>query len=486
MKITNLEKELNDGRNEFIGETIQISGNGIFLNENSLLFINNLSFHDCVFKGSHLEIEDINLPDFYLGFFNCHFEISLDIKNCNFKRLGFRDIKSNKPIYISEGHYKNFFFRNNSLKEKEENQLSINLSICNLTVTERIELDYLNFIDGEFNFSNNILSNLDSEFKDKIIIFENSTFYNAKFLENRFLTPTSFEEMEIIKNCLFESCEFQRVNFNNLDLGTINFLDCSFLDVFTLHYAQGDLLSFIKFENCNFDKTVQFNRTASAKFEMDNIQFKNIVSFQDSYFELIKIDRSIFEKKAFFDDIKIKKIDQCDRRTIITIKQELQKAENKIDYNRFRVYEFNAYKKDIQKKLLEFKNDKHRFNHRKREPIQLKRDLFVLNISDIVSEYGTDWKRAFKFTLLSGLTAFTLFFVFENLDKSFNLNNWQDFIYGYLRFFLITDFKNEYYDTGESILKFNCFLSLIPFILGKIAVAFGIYEMIQSFRKFKA
>ena len=94
--------------------------------------------------------------------------------------------------------------------------------------------------------------------------------------------------------------------------------------------------------------------------------------------------------------------------------------------------------------------------------------------------------KGLRFTLISGFTAFSLFFIFENTRLTFDLNNWQDFIYGYFRFFLITDFKNEYYEAGERVLKFNSIISLFPFIIGKIAIAFGIYEMIQSFRKFKA
>ena len=73
-----------------------------------------------------------------------------------------------------------------------------------------------------------------------------------------------------------------------------------------------------------------------------------------------------------------------------------------------------------------------------------------------------------------------------NFKLNIDLNDWQDFVYGYFRFFLITDFKNEYYEAGERVLKFNSIISLFPFIIGKIAIAFGIYEMIQSFRKFKA
>lgn len=39
-------------------------------------------------------------------------------------------------------------------------------------------------------------------------------------------------------------------------------------------------------------------------------------------------------------------MNECDRRTIRTIKQELQKAENRIDYNRFRAYELAAHYKE--------------------------------------------------------------------------------------------------------------------------------------------
>ena len=482
MEITDLKKELNNGTNEFIEKIIQISGNGLFINENSLMFISSLSFHDCIFKGTHLEFENINMPEFYLGFFNCSFEISLDIKNCNFKRLGFRDTKSNKSVNISVGHFSNFFFRNNSLNEKNKIQLKGNISICNLTIDERIELDYINHTNGEFNFSNNNLCNSESENKDKVITFENSTFKNAKFINSKFLIETSFEKMQIIQNCEFDDCEFEKVNFSNLILGKINFADCKFHKTSVFHNITGNISSSINFESCLFEKYIQFNGTNSSQFGIDNVEFKKIVSFQETYFDIFFIDRTVFEKGALFDDIQIKKIDDCDRRTIRTIKQELQKSENKIDFSRFRVYEFNAYRKDIRKKLIEFKKDKNRFYHRKREPIQISRDLFILNISDIVSEYGTDWKRAIKFTLITGLFWFCVLYRIEN-SGTFNPEKINSFFVGAFRFFLVTDFFNPlendrtYIENGWSWLIF---------ILGKIFIAFGIYEMIQSFRKFKA
>ncbi|MFA9192568.1 hypothetical protein AAGV28_14420 [Flavobacterium sp. FZUC8N2.13] len=110
-------------------------------------------------------------------------------------------------------------------------------------------------------------------------------------------------------------------------------------------------------------------------------------------------------------------------------------------------------------------------------------DKLILGTTKLSSNFDS-WTRAFWFTLIICFAFFTSYFILENLDKSFTLSNWEDFVYGYFRFFLITDFKNEYYEAGESILKFNCFISLFPFLIGKIAVAFGLYEMIQGFRKF--
>jgi hypothetical protein len=292
--------------------------------------------------------------------------------------------------------------------------------------------------------------------------------------------------MEIKGVCSFIDCEFNKVDFSNFLLGKLNFIDCKFFKTAVFHYIEGNLTSNIEFESCLFEKYVQFNGTSSYKFRINNVEFKKIVSFQETYFDLVYIDRTIFEKGALFDDIQIKKIDDCDRRTIRTIKQELQKAENKIDFSRFRVYEFNAYRKDIKKKLIDFEKDKNKFFHRHREPVQLKRDAFVLWISDIVSEYGTDWKRALKFTFWFGLIIYITFYSIENYDHKLELSNWSNWtrlISGFFRFFLVTDFYNPL-ENDRIYLKNP--LSWVIFIFGKIVIAFGIYEMIQSFRKFKA
>lgn len=446
---------------------------------------NGLTIKDKIFICDKLIFENINNKEFHFHFEDCTFNCEVKFDNCTFNSLiftsceikslefailnsnidllefrentnDFRNIKTNNiengTIEIERGNIKSINIENTHFKKgkliiKDLDSIE-NCSIISSTINH-IFFSHCNFKSHFEYFGNKTASSLDSAF------FNHCTFYHSSFFGTTFNSDTKFSNCEFLSETKFESLE-------------------------------SEIFSIIKFTDCEFFKSTTFNQALIHQLLFEKNAFIGSISLQETYFDIIKIDRTIFEKGAFFDDIQIKKIDNCDRRTIRTIKQELQKAENKIDFSRFRVYEFNAYRKDIRKKLIEFKKDKNRFRYRKREPIQLKRDLFILNVSDIVSEYGTDWKRAMRFTFWSGLAAFTLFYFLENIKLNLDLNNWKDFLYAFFRFFLITDFKNEYYKSGESILKFNCFVSLFPFIIGKIAVAFGIYEMVQSFRKFKA
>jgi hypothetical protein len=458
-EINNLETELYNGTNEFVDKTINIIGNGIFLTENSLKNIKSLSFHNCKFIGSYLEFEDINLPDFLLGFFNCSVEITLEIKNCNFKRLGFRDIKSNKSINLQRGKYCNFFFRNNNLKAKEENKLTGNISITNLIIDKEFELDYINHSDGKFDFSENTISILQSNRKEKIT-FENSSFDKIKFDGTKFLSETSFKEMEINQECTFEECEFEKVNFSHLKIGKLSFFDCKFFKTSLFHYIEGNISSFIKFESCLFEKYIQFNGTSCHKFRIDNVEFRKIVSFQETIFNEFFIDRTIFEKGALFDEIKIKNIQNCDRRTIRILKRELVNSHNQIDYLRFKAYELDAYSKESGKNW---------------------KDNLILYFNESSNYFGLDWTRGISF-IFQWSFIFYLFYIISysaNIENFNRIPNIENFAINFLKFTNPLSFLNPPLEDSE-----NYFLPLLFLILGKIFVSFGIYQTIQAFRKF--
>lgn len=464
---------------------IKFHGEIVVFDDEELLPNINIIVENKVFNCEKLIFENITNEDLLVDFYNCTFNCKIEFDTCIFKDLIFNSCNINSStLVILNSNIDRLSF--------EENNKDIHNIKTNIVKNGTIEInggkiENVNFENIVFENGNLKIINFDSIENCSIV---RSTLNHVLISHCNFKSHFEYfgnKNASRVDAAFFNHCSFNHSNFFETTFNSnTKFSNCHFLNDTKFESLKSEIFIKIKFNDCEFLKSTTFNRALIHKLSFEKSVFLGQISLQEAYFDIIKIDRTIFESGAYFDDIQIKKINDCDRRTIRTIKQELQKKDNKIDYNRFRVYEFNAYRKDIKKQLVEIKKDKDSFRHRKREPIQLKRDLFVLNISEFVSEYGTDWKRALIFTLTTAFLFFTSFYILENFNLQIDINNWKEFMFGYLRFFLITDFKNEYYISGESILKFNFYISFLPFILGKIFIAFGIYEMIQSFRKFKA
>jgi hypothetical protein len=439
----------------------------------------NFSFLNITFSGKTLRFyKSREAPLHIINFEKCTFLGDIHFANCNAQEINFKSNSFNcNSFKINNSRILNFSIKDNNVFEKGT------LEIDKCEFESFFEVEKIK-VEGSSNFKikestfNCSVSIIDCEINQTIITHcffkEHFDFFGNK---SNHSNNSSF-----FNRCEFNYSSFFKTKFNN----DTHFADCKFLNVTKFESAGDEIKTVLRFDDCEFLKQVSFNKSRIHKILFYNLKFYDIVSLQETYFDIVDIDRTIFEKQANFDDIQIKQIYNCNRRTIRTIKLQLQKAENKIDYNKFRVHEFNAYRDDIKKNLKEFEKDKDHLNHRLREPIQLKRDAFILWISDLVSEYGTDWKRALKFTFWSGLIIYITFYSIENYDHKLELSNWSNWtrlISGFFRFFLVTDFYNPL-ENDRIYLKNP--LSWVIFIFGKIVIAFGIYEMIQSFRKFKA
>ncbi len=413
-----------------------------------------------------------------INFENCIFLSDINFDYCNIQELNFTSNVFNcNNLKINNSKIFDFSFKEINVIEKG------NIEIYKCEVESCFEIEKIRFIEfskliikeSTFNCTTTIM---DCEINQLVI---SHCFFKEHFdyFGNK---SNSNNNSYFFNRCEFNYSSFFKTKFNN----DSHFADCKFLNITKFENTGDEIKTILRFDDCEFLKQVSFNKSRIHKISFNNLKFLDEVSLQETYFDIVEIDRTIFEKQANFDEIQIKQIYNCNRKTIRTIKLQLQKAENKIDYNKFRVYEFNAYRADIKRKLKEFKQDKDQLNHRKREPIQLKRDAFVLWISDVVSEYGTDWKRAFNFTFWSGMLIYLFFYSIENYNQTIDVSNWDNWkrlISGFFRFFLVTDFYNPL--ENDRIYIKNP-LSWIIFIFGKVVIAFGIYEIIQSFRKFKA
>ena len=378
---------------------------------------------------------------------------SLFISNCVFET----------KLYI-HANFDSITFNNNIFKCEK-----LNISGC--------KIERLSFRNQEKSYQEKLQN---SEFDVKLFEINSSEIYDF-----------TMENISFVKESIVS---FDRINFSflfniqNIYANQITVQNCDFLEHFE-YYGQYNISKFtncnfvgpssftrsvigislnLEFINCNFSKNINLNNFIANKFELIDTTFKEKISFQETNFNIIKIDRTIFEKGALFDDIQIKKIDDCDRRTIRAIKQELQKAENRIDFNRFRAYELASHYKELDWKWNTGFID--------------KSILFVTKIS---TDFGNSWRKALRFTIVGGFSIYVIFYIIENRNFQIgllNLDNWARLFSGFFRFLLVTDFYNPL--ETDRIYLTNPFSWLI-FIFGKIVIAFGIYEMIQSFRKFK-
>jgi|GEM_PF-1099113 len=441
-----------------------------------------IKFRNCTFKGRLSIIQDIKSKDLeskILSFENCAFE-NVIINKCKFSYLSFNSITASGTIFsISESEIEKFEMYNSII----ENQTFI---IHHCSIQRYFSILKVKTIDGSFSLRKNKFSNTEALSKCQISI-TSCQLFNCDISGNNFegilaFTNNILSYENTFSANYFEDCTFNSSSFGSTDFGPSTlFKNCTFNENTLFDYVGNEQHTDLKFKNCRFKSSTSFRKARIHKLNLSHSIFENSTIFQDAYFDIIKLDNSFFEKNVLFDDVQIKQIDQCDRRTIRNIKLHLQKTENKIDYNRFRVYEFEAYKKDLRKQIVNYKNDTQHFYHRKREIKHFKRDLFILNITGFFSEYGTDWKRALKCTLLTGMLFYSILYFFE-FYVALNLNNDDDFSSGAFRFFLVTDFFSPFLDRKY----LNNGYSWTIFVLGKIFIAFGIYEMIQAFRKFKA
>lgn len=325
-------------------------------------------------------------------------------------------------------------------------------------------------------------------------MFTNSRFTNAYFFRNYFNELTTFYnttfkyDLEYLKssnagyNCTsFYKNIFEKVNFSNSNfINKCDFNQCDFLSTTWFENCKKLDNSHLKFVACEFKGFSLFNKSKINFLNIDRCTFDKSSSFTDAEFNTLKLFEVKFGGGAYFDEMKINKVldksylkDESKilewKRTLRAIKQELQKAENKIDFNRFRAYELATHYKELDWKWNSGFIDKS-----------------ILFASKISTDFGNSWRKALRFTIIGGFSIYLLLYIIENRNSSIDISNWDNWarlFSGFFRFLLVTNFYNPL--ETDRIYLTNPFSWMI-LIFGKIFIAFGVYEMIQSFRKFKA
>lgn len=448
-------------------------------------------FQNRTFKCKKLIFEDISNSEYNFKFDDCTFDCEVVFTNCNLDEISFKNTKLIKNLTL-QGKDKNnkstlksfkFHYDKEYSEAEPKPKLSTNFFISNLIILNNLLIQNVEHIEGKFEFIENELGGKGID----LITFDNSKFYNAYFSDNKFKDKTIFNNtwfeynseylkssQTVYQHTEFYNNTFSKISFSNSNfIGKCDFDKCDFLSTTWFEKCKNLENSKLKFVACEFKGFSLFNDSKINFLDIDRCTFLKSSSFTDTEFNKMKLYEVKFGGGAYFDEMRINKVldksylkDKSEilewKRTLRAIKQELQKTENKIDFNTYRNYELSAHYEELNL----FTNFK---------------DTSILWATKWSSNFG-NWFWSLSFTLLSGLFWYTILYRIEN-SGTFNCEKINEFFVGAFRFFLVTDFYNPlendrtYLDNGWSWLIF---------ILGKIFIAFGIYEMIQSFRKFKA
>ncbi|MFC4097665.1 hypothetical protein [Euzebyella saccharophila] len=440
----------------FLGETFNAKSIGSMVIE--------IEFLNCIFRGAELFFESIKNTRLSIRFIDCRFECKIEFNSCILSSLKFIDTKISKhQLTITCNTIDHFFLKNRN--KKTEDSLDGDISITLNTFKQQVNLDNLKHVNGNFEFHDNVMeTDVRKKGNHRIIVsFKNSRFNNADFSLNNFGAEASFDNMQLSGNLgenSFQDNTFGNVYFNNTNFGKHAFFNGSIFNGLTLFVGCRNLETETDFSSITFNSDVYFDKSNFKDLTIKNTVFKQKSSFEDTTFESVSFSQVIFQSQAFFQNIKIKQIKLCSRKTIRAIKAQLQKTDNRIDYNRFKAYELDAYRRELK-------------------PNQWK-EKFILWLNSISSNHGLDWTKSVAFTLGVALLFYLIYFYSEHYlyDLDFTINSINRFVVGYLKY-LIPSYKSPF-EHG-----FSKWFQLLIYMVGKIFIAYGIYQTIVSFRKYR-
>lgn len=471
-----VNKEINDADFKIVIDKLALTVNNVVENLDVELydsfcidiFDKTVLFKNCNFKGARIDFYQDKSKIFKqidfsnnkkhvihktsLSFDNCTFSNDLIIKDCSLREIVFSKVKITSKLFHIASSSINLISFNGSV----DNYNSIDNIVINDIEENKTFIDFrLNKINSLTISKSFITESWINKNEIGVINIDNSVF------EKNFVLFSN----NVNKKCFIQKCQFNKIDIKRtiFDLG-IEFNDSSFQDKAIFESPSNLLRSELSFLNVNFGSQVSFEKTSMFFLKFESVFFKEIVSFQNVECEYIKLDKIHFDKVGFFNDLLIKSPEKCSLSTIRTIKNQLNKTENKIDYLKFNSIEMNLLIKD--------KNT-------------TTSDLVLLILNRNSSDYGTNWAKGIWFTLKNSLFFFIVLLVVNNFLKS--------------NYPLCINVKNEFADLGFTLnyfLKFvfnlglndteiqsNGWLYLI-FIFAKILIGYGIYQTIQAFRKY--
>lgn len=398
------------------------------------------------------------------------FTSGLDISRCKINgQLTFEKVKFNGPLKVMNASIRGFgigaFRDSQNPSELEE------LDISETNFLGQVQLENLR-VNGTFrgqgakflasSFFTNIIFNAD-------VYLNHTTFEKSLFIEKTTAKKNfSFYAAVINSTLRFEGLDFTQCNISF----TGAYINADLWIGSLLHHPEKTYQGILNFQGAIISAAsiVRIYNLNNAKLPSGEILFcdaliKGLLDIRNVYvnkitFEGTVVPGNIQENNTLNNAIK-------DRNSARLLKHEAKRINNMISAISYNKLEMSLYAKKIS--IIEFS------------------DWSILKLNRMSNNYGANWFQGVLFTLVSSLLFYTAFNVCVHgfafiLDEHCKFPSdsgtfWSKYI-NY--FWLPTGFADLISKNGV----IGGFWGAFFFILGKIAIAFGIYQTIAAFRKY--
>lgn len=288
------------------------------------------------------------------------------------------------------------------------------------------------------------------------------------FKSNLFFCKTEFTKIKCSGDMRFcEEVSIEETTFK----GQASFINAKFIDD---KLKNGG----IKLVDCIIedDASFYFDGAYLKKMEISNTIFRNIFSLCGATIDSLKINHTYFEKSPLFlSGVEAKALD---RETARFLKNEAYKVNDIVLALQFKSQEMSLYRENLKKQKNKIKG------FRKRVDYWGERALLCLNTCS--NNNGTSWLRGLGFTLLVWFIFFSIFATLKDGGGTtliwLDCDYWKEALKFFWNYFGI--FK-DFNDLDFKIPVWRLILSIIVYFLGKIGIAYGIYQTIAAFRKYR-
>lgn len=337
------------------------------------------------------------------------------------------------------------------------------VQILGVSFTEKLNIHRTSFYDSLF--VNNVTFNGETFFTDsvfhKYVVFENTTIQkHLSFAYSKFKGEVKLRKINIEKA---ENLSFTGVQIDSDFWLGGSWLGAERMKISGLISFQGAFIgtaSIVRIFGINEQSAL------AGVIKFTNAVIRGLVDIRDVFVSNLSFDGTVVSGNIQENDTLSKAVN--DRNTARLLKHEARKINNTVSALSYHRVEMLKLSKEL------------RYLH--------LGDKLLLCLNKYSNNYGSSWLRGIGFTIISGLIFYSFFIMSSegigllwNDDYRFLLWD-EEFWAGFINYFWLPTGFNELVSSDYKVV--GGVLGAVFFIIGKIFIAYGIYQTISAFRKY--